>query len=131
MLDDFANRLEKNESIWPVIQSIHKTCKVGLLTNMYPRMFSKIQKRNLFPQEKWNIIVDSSKVGFKKPQKEVYKIAQEKANILPEEILFVDNMQENLTIPLQMGWKTFQYDPGNTEESNKQLGIYFDKLNPV
>lgn len=128
MLEDFANRIEQNTSIWPLIQSIHKTMRVGLLTNMYVGMFSKIEEKNLLPHENWDVIVDSSKVGYRKPQKEIYKIAQEKAKVKNEEILFVDNLLENLEIPKRLGWKTFQYDPGNTEESNKELGKLFNHV---
>src|SRR4030043_2096017 len=49
MLQDFVNRFETNPSIWPIIKNIHKTCQIGLLTNMYPRMFATIQKAHLFP----------------------------------------------------------------------------------
>lgn len=46
LLTDIVNRFEPNPSILPVIEKIHKTRRVGLLTNMFPRMLDLIKKRN-------------------------------------------------------------------------------------
>jgi len=57
MLGDFVSRFETNPSIWPVIDEIHATCRIGLLTNMYPGMFEAIKKRDLLPHVAWDVVI--------------------------------------------------------------------------
>ena len=121
ILKDFVDRFEKNEGIWKIVDECKKKYSVGLLTNMYPNMFNSINKRNLMPKNCWEIIVDSSLEKCSKPQEEIYKIAQEKAKVGPEEILFIDNVEKNLRVPKEMGWKTFLFDSRDYEKSNKEL----------
>ncbi len=89
LVSEFVNRFEKNESIWPVINELKKHCRVGLLTNMYPGMLALIKQKGLLPRIDWEIIVDSSEVGFCKPNKEIYEIARQKTGVPAEEILFI------------------------------------------
>ncbi|MFA5025890.1 MAG: HAD family hydrolase [Candidatus Shapirobacteria bacterium] len=119
--EEFANRFYKNEGIWKIINECKNKGKIGLLTNMYLGMLETIRKKELVPEIEWNTIVDSSLVKFKKPQKEIYEIAQLKSGVKAEEILFVDNMERNLVIPRSIGWKTFLYNSGDYERSNKEL----------
>jgi len=121
MLDDFVDHFERNPSISPIIQEIHKTHRVGLLTNMYIGMFDKIIKRDLLPPELWDTIIDSSIIHMKKPDKEIYEFAQKQAGVPASEILFIDNMEKNLVAPQELGWQTFLYDSTNPETSSKQL----------
>ena len=128
MLDDFASRFEQNKTIWQVITKIQQNCRIGLLTNMYPLMLSKIKEKDLLPHIKWDVIVDSSKVGYVKPYKEIYTIAQERTQVNKEHILFIDNLVENLTIPKKLGWKTFLYDSADFEKSSRELEEYFGRV---
>ncbi|MBI5613876.1 hypothetical protein HY947_03040, partial [Candidatus Gottesmanbacteria bacterium] len=70
-LDEFVNRFEKNQSIWPVLESIHKTYRMGLLTNVYPRMLDEIKNRDILPPIQWDVVVDSSIVGYQKPNPKI------------------------------------------------------------
>lgn len=115
---------KKNKSIWPVIQETIKHCPVGLLTNMYPGMLTEIKKQELLPQMKWNVIVDSSLESFAKPGKEIYEIAQEKAGVNTNEILFIDNTPVNIETARSFGWQTFLYDSKDYELSSKNLLEY-------
>jgi FMN phosphatase YigB (HAD superfamily) len=125
LVNGFVNRFEKNESIWPVISEIRKTGGVGLLTNMYPRMFEEIKKRRILPNVDWNVVIDSSLIHIQKPDLGIYKIAEDKSGIEGEEILFIDNTQENLDGVQSFKWKTFLYDPSKPDESSHNLLKYF------
>ncbi|NMB56989.1 HAD-IA family hydrolase [Candidatus Beckwithbacteria bacterium] len=125
--DGFINRFEKNLSIWPVIKEIKKHCRIGLLTNMYPRMLDEIKNAKLLADTKWDIIIDSSIVGLQKPDLEIFQFAEEKAQVNGKEILFVDNVLANIQAAADFGWKTFLYNSDNYEEASQQLlksGIY-------
>ncbi len=121
LLADFVNRFKKNESIWPVIREIQKTCRVGLLTNMYPNMLKAIEGRRLLPKIKWEIIIDSSIEGIAKPDAEIFKLAELKASIKGEDILFVENSKSQVEAARKLSWRTFLYDPANPEKSSNEL----------
>lgn len=121
MLDDFVNRFEKNNSIWNIAKKAKEKYTIGLLTNMYPRMLERIIESGLLPDIEWDVIIDSSIVGYKKPQSGMYQIAQTKSGYNGEEILFIDNQQRHLDSAMKLGWKTLLYDPQNIKESNDKL----------
>lgn len=122
MLESFINLFEKNESIWSVMESTKSKYRVGLLTNMYPRLLDELFFRKLIPpKEWWEIIVDSSEVGLQKPDKSIYELAQQRADAKVEEILFVENTSENLQAAKDAGWQTFAYDSTNPQWSSDIL----------
>jgi len=118
---DFVNRFEKNESIWPILKKLKENKKTGLLTNMYPNMLDALCKTGLMPDVEWDVIIDSSIEKVRKPQIEIFRLAQDKSGFKGEEILFVENDKKHLDAAKQFGWQTFLYDPLNTLESNKGL----------
>jgi len=120
-LQDFVSRFEKNESIWPVIKKVKDKYKIGLLTNMYPNMLDAIYKANLMPAVAWNIVIDSSIEKVRKPQTEIFQLAQDRSEFKGEEILFVDNGAKHVDAAKAFGWQGFVYDPTNTEKSNEDL----------
>ena len=118
---DFVNRFERNESIWPIIKRIKERYKVGLLTNMYPNMLNQIYKADLMPDTKWDVIIDSSIEKVRKPQIEMFKLAEDRSGFKGEEILFIENGKKHIEAANEFGWQTFLYDPSFTVESNKSL----------
>lgn len=121
MTVDFVDRFEANTGLWPIIEGFKNKRKVGLLTNMYPRMLEMIRNRKLLPTVKWDAIIDSSIEGCMKPDPAIYHLAESRADVRAEEILFVDNSSKNIDTAKELGWQTFLYDPADVEESNKQL----------
>lgn len=128
LLHAFVSRFEKNESIWTLLRTIHKTTRIGLLTNQYPHMFDAIEKAGILPPITWDVIVDSSKVGLIKPDKEIFMLAEEKANAHGQEILFVDNSRWNTDGAKAFGWQTFLYDTRDYDTASKDLAIFWQSL---
>ncbi len=125
MLDDFVNRFESNPSIWLVIEKIRKVSRIGLLTNMYPRLFDAIQKRGILPPISWDVVIDSSVVKYQKPDKHIFEIAERQAKTSKESILFVENNVEHIRAAQNFGWQTFLYDPVHPKESSQKLSLLF------
>lgn len=121
MLEDMVNRFDKNLSLWPIVNKTRKKYKIGLLTNMYPRMLTMIQSKGLLPASKWDAVIDSSKVGFQKPDPAIYQIAEGLVGVKPSEIFFIDNKSENLETAKQRGWQIMLYNPQQLIKSNNQL----------
>lgn len=124
LIDGFVNRFEKNTSIWPVIEKIRKACGVGLLTNAYPGMLDAVKNCGILPEINWNVIVDSSVVGFGKPDSEIFKLSEEKCGFKSKEILFIDNSEKNISSAKNFGWQVFFYDSSDCDKSSKELGRY-------
>lgn len=122
-LNAFVSRFEANPSIWPVIRTFHKKFPIGLLTNMYPGMFEAIKNRNILPNEAWDIIIDSSLVKIAKPNPAIYKLAEKKAGVTGNEILFVENTKGNIETAKLFNWQTFLYNSANPEESSQKLSL--------
>lgn len=121
LLVEFVNRFEKNKSIWPAIIKAKNKYKIGLLTNMYPRMLSSLERNGLMPDIQWDVVIDSSIEHLQKPDKEFFDVAQMRAGFPPENIFFVENSKGHIEAAKKLGWKTFYYDSSEYEQSSYQL----------
>lgn len=128
LLDSFVKRFEKNELIWPVVRQIQQTAKVGLLTMMYSHMLEALLESGILPPTHWDVIMDSSVVGLVKGDKATYKLAQEKAGVPAEEILYIDNTKRYLDIAQTFGWQTYFYDSSDYEKSTRDLQNFWQAL---
>lgn len=113
-----------NPQIYPLIDFAQSKYRTGLLTDMYYGMREYMQKRQLFPPNQWDVVIDSSIEKVKKPMPKVYQLAQTRAGVPGEEILFIDNREKNLVVPRQIGWQTFLYDSSNYDQANKDLAAF-------
>lgn len=120
-LQDFVDRFEKNETIASVIASIPKDIKFGLLTNMYPGMLESINKKKLMPNVKWDVVIDSSIEKVRKPQKEMFELAQKRAGVDPNQILFVENGKKHIDAAKKAGWNTFLYNSSDYVKASEDL----------
>ena len=127
MTEDFVNRFEVNKPLSKLIKKLKKRFKIGLLTNQYPNMLNMIIRKCLTPEVKWNAVVDSSVEKIRKPDRGIYLLAENKARVDPESILFVDNKLELLEPARQRNWMTFEYDPSNPETSTTELQKFIYK----
>ncbi|HSX09348.1 MAG TPA: HAD-IA family hydrolase [Candidatus Saccharimonadales bacterium] len=121
LLEDFVNRFEKNETIDNVLEVISEDRRVGLLTNMYTGMLDSINNKKLLPEFTWDVIIDSSIEGVLKPQKEIFELAQKRAGVRAEEILFVENTKKHVDVAKSLGWNTFLYDSSDYPKASEDL----------
>jgi HAD superfamily hydrolase (TIGR01509 family) len=120
-LADFVNRFEYNASIHSLIKKVKQKYKIGLLTNMYPGMLNAIKAKSLLPEVEYDAVIDSAIEKCQKPEDKIFKIAEDKAKVSPNKILFVENSIKHIEAAKKRGWQTFLYDSKNPEESTKQL----------
>jgi FMN phosphatase YigB (HAD superfamily) len=121
MTADFVNRFEKNNPILELLDKLKNEFQLGLLTGQYPNMLNMIFAKGLLPKDIWNVIIDSSVEGITKPDPEIYLLAEQRAKIGKESILFVDNKAKLLEYPKSRGWQVFEYDPSNATKSTSDL----------
>lgn len=125
ILQDFVDRFERNDGIWSIVNLVKEKSHIGLLTNMYPRMLVKIHEANLLDEIDWDVVIDSSEVGYQKPEKEIFEFAQSQAGVESNQILFIDNTRTHLQSASTLGWQTLHYDSCDYEESNIEIGKQF------
>lgn len=128
LFQDFLSRFEKNKDVQLVVDKIEKDCKIGLLTNMYPRTLRAIMAKGIMPKTEWDVVVDSSVEGCQKPELKIFELAQERADAKGENILFIDNKAKNIDAAKKFGWQVFLYDPSNHKKSCENLLDYYNKI---
>lgn len=86
--------------------------KVGILTNNVVE-WENHWKRVIGISEDADVIIDSCKVGCRKPEADIFNIATRLAGFRPEENLLIDDVLENCIAAEQCGWKSvhFQDNP--------------------
>ncbi|WP_127960416.1 HAD family hydrolase [Serratia microhaemolytica] len=82
--------------------------KVGILTNNVLE-WENHWKRVIGISGDVDLIVDSCKVGYRKPEAEIFTIATQQANVSPEECLLIDDVLENCIAAEQSGWHTVHF----------------------
>ena len=104
---DFLNAwkllLGEEKNTVNILEALNKQYSIWLLSNTNPKHIQdEIEKRYSFPCLV-NGAVYSFDVGVRKPEKEIYEIAMQRANANPQECLFIDDLLENIQAAKQIG----------------------------
>jgi FMN phosphatase YigB (HAD superfamily) len=91
--------------------------EVGLLSNIMPGFIEDMIASGLLPNVPYASIIDSSKVGAIKPERDIYEKAQAQAKVPASEILLVDDSRTNVMAAEHMGWKVLWFDDFRPDES--------------
>jgi putative hydrolase of the HAD superfamily len=93
--------------------------KTGIITNGSVKYQEK-KVENLHIKELVDVIVISEKVGYKKPQKEIFQIAMESIKKGPKECIFIgDNYEKDVLGSINAGMKGILYEKGLEKIKNK------------
>jgi FMN phosphatase YigB (HAD superfamily)/DNA-binding XRE family transcriptional regulator len=115
------------ETIEPIIQMqellqwASERYKVGLLTNTMPSLIGAMRRGGQLPNLAYDAVIDSSEVAAIKPEAKMYEIAQERADVSPEEILLIDDSRVNLMAAERLGWHVLWFDDSRPEESVERV----------
>jgi FMN phosphatase YigB (HAD superfamily)/DNA-binding XRE family transcriptional regulator len=94
---------------------------VGLLTNIMPGFVSALKKEGLIPDVRYSTIIDSSAVGFIKPDREIYEVAQARAGVEASEILLIDDSRTNIMAAERLGWHVLWFDDFRPKDSVERV----------
>lgn len=101
---------------WPVVHRIRRLrdegLKLGLLTNNVKEFGSAW--RATFPvDELFDVVVDSSEVGLRKPDRRIYLLTCERLGVEPSSAVFVDDNLDNVAAARAVGMEAvhFEDDP--------------------
>jgi epoxide hydrolase-like predicted phosphatase len=78
--------------------------QTGLLTNTFAEFRPTMQRDLDF--ELFDVVVESFAVGSRKPERSIFEITQARLGVPPDEILYLDDFDQNLVPPRDLGWAT-------------------------
>lgn len=78
-----------------------KGWQVAILSNVIEPTYNVLKKAGLY--DKFDAVIASCEEGFAKPELYIYRTALERLNTSPEESVFIDDKQRNLSPALDMG----------------------------
>lgn len=96
---------------------LSKRFRLGIITNAQKNDFHFAMRKRLIPALAWDVVVDSSVVGVVKPEARIYEIAEEKAGVRPEELLFIDDIPEHIEAVKARGWQGVVFDTNDVNGS--------------
>lgn len=84
--------------------SLKDKCKIGILSNLAP--IDKERIDNHYNLSKFDFVWLSFELNCRKPNEKIYSIVEEELNIPKENILFIDDVTENINVAKKRGWNT-------------------------
>ena len=111
--------IKPNEGMIDAVKRIGAHYKVGLLTNNVKEWGGW---RELYPTELFEVVIDSSEVGIRKPDPAIYRLACERLGVAPDRAAFVDDIETNVEGARALGLTAIRFTTN---------GEVFDHLRPL
>jgi len=90
-------------------QRIHTRMPTALLTNNVAE-WRGAWRQTVEVETIFDVVIDSSEVGLRKPDVRIYEVTQEQLGVPHEELFFVDDIGQNLKAARALGWQTLKYE---------------------
>ncbi|MBI3993703.1 MAG: HAD family phosphatase [Candidatus Lambdaproteobacteria bacterium] len=92
-----------------VAARLHRCMPTALLTNNIAEWREGWRAR-LDLDDLFDVVIDSSEVGMRKPEPGIYALTEEKLGLAGEQLLFVDDIGLNLKAGRARGWQTLKFE---------------------
>lgn len=107
-----------NEEIVPLVQKIQKKFQTAILSNTSPSHWEKVLQISDVVKSIPHHFT-SFTIGAMKPDRVVYEHVVSSLNVLPNEIIFIDDLKENVDGAIQAGMQGLVFK--NALDTEKQL----------
>jgi putative hydrolase of the HAD superfamily len=107
----YFEALDPNEPMIELMRELKaRPLRMALLTNNV-KEWEPLWRTMLPVDEIFEFVVDSAFVGHRKPDREIYDIVLERLGdgLLPENLLFIDDIEHNVTAARDYGWNAVHY----------------------
>jgi putative hydrolase of the HAD superfamily len=113
---------EADQQVLSLLGARNASVKLVLVTNATSRLPRDLKTLGLLKH--FHAIVNSSQVGVKKPSVEIFRIALERSDAVPEHTLFIDDTAANVAAATHLGILSHVF-VGHTELSSflRQAGV--------
>ena len=98
--------------------------RLGLLSNIYKGMFPLLQERKIVPKIAWDQVVLSCEVRAKKPEKEMFALAEKNAGVDPANILLIDDSESSILGARESGWQAIHFETYNPKQSVQEVSKF-------
>ena len=105
----FSHLLPNEEMLALMTELRDEGLRMGVLTNNV-REWEPLWRPRLAIDTIFAVVVDSGFVGMRKPDPEIYRLTEERLGVEGEEILFIDDMEANITAAAAAGWHTVHFE---------------------
>lgn len=86
--------------------------RLGLLTNSFAEFRPHLEAHIDFGL--FEVVIDSSEVGFRKPEPEIYALTTERLGVAPDDIVYLDDFLANIDGARAAGWTTIHVTDPDT-----------------
>ncbi|RKD34977.1 HAD-IA family hydrolase [Lacrimispora algidixylanolytica] len=121
LIDSFKNTKLDRDMITLVKELKHRYT-IGMVTdNKVDRIETILEFNNL--NKYFDVVSISARLHSGKEANYIFNDTLKKLNVLPEQCVFIDNTENNLVIPKQMGFRTLLFD-----DENRNFKIFKNQL---
>jgi epoxide hydrolase-like predicted phosphatase len=106
--DPMAHRARLRPPLLDAVRRLRRLMPTALLTNNV-REWRCGWHAVLEPSTLFDVVVDSSEVGSRKPEPRIYEITRDRLGVAHDEIFFLDDIGQNLKAARALGWNTVLY----------------------
>lgn len=103
-----SSRTRLRTEMVDAVRRLKRRMPTAMLTNNV-REWRNGWKGALGTDELFNVVVDSSEVGTRKPETQIYEITRRRLGVPHQSIFFVDDIGQNLKAARRLGWQTLRY----------------------
>ncbi|HYB98821.1 MAG TPA: HAD family phosphatase [Candidatus Limnocylindrales bacterium] len=110
--EPMAQKMRLRTEVIDAVSRIRRRMPTALLTNNIVEWRADWQGLLDIPSL-FDVVIDSSAVGCRKPEPRIYEITQQRLGVPHQQIFFVDDIGQNLKAARALGWKTLLFtEPG-------------------
>lgn len=106
------------------LERCHEHLKTALITNNFVSGDDSPMPKEML--ELFDTVIESSRVGHRKPDRRVYEIACERLDIEPADAVFLDDLGVNLKPARAMGMRTIKVTDPDVALAELQACVGFD-----
>ena len=103
--DPMGQRSRLRPQMLDAVRRLRALMPTALLTNNV-REWRREWEAVLEPASLFDVVIDSSEVGARKPESRIYEITRERLGVAHDEIFFLDDIGQNLKAARALGWQT-------------------------
>lgn len=117
----WVRHFQPNLQVHKLLRDVSKHHPVGLMTNIYPGVYTKALESGNIPNIPYAFVLQSCETGFVKPEVEIYDLAELMSGQRLSDILLIDDSPKFIAPARQRGWKTFTFNTNNPTGSVSTL----------
>lgn len=96
-----------DDAVFGLVDAARQTgVKTAILSNVIEPTYNVLEKAGYY--SRFDAVIASCKVGYAKPEPEIYQLALDTMQVAPDATLFIDDKSKNLLPAITLGMKTIE-----------------------